>query len=370
MKNNAKEIACDLLINSKEERFAESIRQFQGCPTIAVTKGGRIFVGWYSGGTREPHIDNYNVLVYSDDSGKTWSDPVLVIPSSRENLVHALDIQLWMSPEGKLHIYWVQNNVLPEDAPKPELKPNQPYVFVEGYQFCDFLHAEWLAVCDNPDADELVFSKPRYLDVGFLRCKPLVLENGRWINFNYDQEHDEYGYSISDDNGKNYTHYYGAKKLATRFDECMAYEKQDGSIRMLARTTIGCLAESYSYDGGLTWTEAKESDIDDPSSRFYVARTPSGRILLVNNDSRETRCKMTVSLSEDDGKTWKYRKCIDSREGISYPDVDFFHGRIYLTYDRGRCTTKEILFTSFTEEDVMNENYEFDIRIVSKPEEN
>ena len=366
MTDNASKIPCELLLYPKDEKYSEKIRNFQGCPTIATTKGGRIFLGWYSGGTKEPHMENYNLLIYSDDQGKTWSEPVLVIPSSKEHFIHALDIQLWLS-NNKLYVFWVQNNTDIESNPPPNLKPNQPFVCVEGYQFPDFLHAEWVCVCDDPDADILEFSAPRYLDVGFLRCKPTVLKSGRWINFNYDQEHTRYGYSISDDQGKTYTHYYGPEKLQTSFDEAMAYEKEDGSIRMLARSTLGVLAESYSFDGGLTWTEAVGSDIESPNTRFFIARTPTGNILLVNNDHRQTRCNMTVYLSEDDGKTWKYKRCIDNRNSLSYPDVDFYNNKIYLTYDRERTGAKEILFTSFTEEDIKNPDFEFKISIVSKP---
>ena len=89
--------------------------------------------------------------------------------------------------------------------------------------------------------------------------------------------------------------------------------------------------------------------------------------MLVHNDSEESRCNMTVKLSEDDGKTWKYSRTIDTRNKISYPDADFHGGKIYLTYDRERTGAKEILFLSFTEEDIMNPDYTFDIRIVSKP---
>lgn len=367
MNNNASKIPCDLLLYPKDEKYSEKIRNFQGCPTIATTKGGRIFLGWYSGGIREPHMDNYNLLIYSDDFGKTWSEPVLVIPSSKENFVHALDIQLWTAPDGKLHIYWVQNNTCLDTDPTPELVEGQPYFSVDGYQFIDYTHAEWVTVCDNPDADVLEFSEPRYVDIGFLRCKPTVLKSGRWIFFNYDQNHSQYGYSISDDEGKTFTHHYGAEKLRTLFDESMAYEREDGSIRMLARTTLGFMAESWSYDGGLTWTDAKDSGIVAPSARHYIARTPSGNILLVYSDDNYERTNMTIALSEDDGETWKYKRCIDTRNDLSYPDVDFYDGRIFLTYDRERTGAKEILFTSFTEDDIKNENYKFEISIISKP---
>ncbi|MGN1052211.1 MAG: sialidase family protein, partial [Candidatus Scatosoma sp.] len=70
--NKARKIACNVLYRPTDSRFGEKIRKFQGCPTLAITPKGRIYVGWYSGGTREPHMENYNLLVYSDDDGQTW----------------------------------------------------------------------------------------------------------------------------------------------------------------------------------------------------------------------------------------------------------------------------------------------------------
>ena len=61
------------------DEVSEELRAWQGCPTIARTKGGRLFAGWYTGGLLEPWIDNYNVLIQSDDNGDTWSKPILAI---------------------------------------------------------------------------------------------------------------------------------------------------------------------------------------------------------------------------------------------------------------------------------------------------
>lgn len=355
-----------VLFHPADPRWEESIRRFQGCPTLAATRSGRIYLGWYSGGTKEPHIENYNLLVYSDDQGKTWSKPLLIIPSREAELVHALDIQLWTDPAGRLIVFWVQNDVEIAPAEKPDFG-DRPGVVVDSYLFRDFRHNAWMMSCDNPDAEEPQFSAPRRFDQGFLRCKPTVLPDGSWLCFNYDQLTDRYGYSVSRDKGKTFTRYYGGKKIDTPFDEAMAYVRRDNSIRMLARTrSTGELAESVSKDGGVTWTDGAPSGITSPSTRFFIARTPTGRILLVHNDHAKKRTNMTVSLSEDDGATWKYSRCIDTRAGLSYPDADFFGGRIFLTYDRERTGAKEILFTSFTEEDILAGNEIF-VQIVSKP---
>ena len=362
--------ACRVIYKPTDPIYDENIRKFQGCPTIAVTKKGRVFLGWYSGGTREPHIENYNILTFSDDGGKSFGRPYLVIPSDKERLVHALDIQLWTAPNGSLWVFWVQNNVLPDREEYSYLltnDPTKPVVAVNGYFFPDMRHTEWCIVCDDPDAPEPRFSEPVMLDIGFLRCKPLVTESGRWLFFNYDQLTDRYGYSISDDNGKSFERRYGGKKQSTPFDEGTAYQRRDGSIHLLARTKLGYIARSVSADDGESWTDGELTDIESPNTRLFISRTPSGRVLLVNNDDSEVRQRMTVYLSEDDGVTFKYKKCIDPRRGLSYPDVDFCDGRIYLTYDRERTGAKEILLAVFTEDDIIDKNSEIEINIVSKP---
>lgn len=362
---NANKIPCEFLMNPKDPKYDEKIRLFQGCPTIAITKKGRIFTAWYSGGTREPHIENYNLLVCSDD-GVNWSKPILVIPSSKERLVHALDIQLWISPEGYLYVFWIQNNVSVEPEVRPQCGSYQPLAFVDGYMFDDFNHSQWLAICENPDAEELVFSKPKCIGDGFMRCKPTVLPNGNIMIFNYKQTVDRYAYSISNDNGQTFERYFGPNKIDTWFDEGMAYVKKDGSVRLFVRTAKGEIGEMTSLDNGITWDEPKLTGIPNPDTRFYISRTPSGRILLVNNEDNKIRKNMTAYLSEDDGETWKYKLLIDEREVTSYPDVDFYDGKIHLVYDRGRCEEKEILYVKLTEEDIINKN-NVDINIISKP---
>lgn len=368
MSENAQKIPCRVVLQPSEEKYInEKIRNFQGCPTIAVTGKGRIFVGWYAGGIQEPHMDNFNLMVYSDDMGESWSKPIVVIPSSKENFVHALDIQLWTAPDGALHIYWVQNNTESAVGSDGKIRHGNYGPTVDGYIFDDIIHAEWRMICRNPDDEELLFSEPECLDKGFLRCKPTMLESGRQLNFNYDQTSDRYGYSVSDDCGKTFRHLYGGKKINVWFDETMAYQLHDGSIRMLARTSVGALAESYSYDNAETWTDGTETKIPNPDTRFFVSRMPSGKILLLNNDHKAERCNLAVYISEDDGKTWAYKKIIDPRRDVSYPDADFYGGRIYAVYDRERCGAREILFASFSEQEIMDDQYEIKVSIISKP---
>lgn len=364
--NYADKYACDILFNCKSEKFSEKIRMFQGCPTIAVTKGGRIYLGWYAGGIKEPHMNNYNLLVYSDDEGKTWSKPLFVIPSSYELNIHALDIQIFIAPSGELHVVWVQNNTVVQTEENKYDENGNIRWNVDGYIFEDARHSSWEMICYDPDAEKPVFTEPKFVYPGFLRCKPTFLKNGDWLCFAYDQLTNCYGYNITTDSGKTYIRCYGGEKIDTPFDETMAYQKNDGSVRMFARSSIGELAETTSYDNGRTWEKAKPSGITAANTRFYVEKLPSGNVLLVHNDHPTERTRMTIKLSEDDGKSWKYSKCIDIRQDISYPDAAYKDGKIYLTYDCGRTSDKEILFASFTEEDIIYDR-EIKVSVISKP---
>ena len=58
-------------------------------------------------------------------------------------------------------------------------------------------------------------------------------------------------------------------------------------------------------------------------------------------------------LSDDDGKSWYGGLVLDERKGVSYPDgVEAGNGKIYMIYDRGRETDREILMAIFAEEDI------------------
>ena len=81
--------------------------------------------------------------------------------------------------------------------------------------------------------------------------------------------------------------------------------------------------------------------------------------------------KMTVYLSDDDGATFKYKRRVgDETHQTSYPDVDFYDGKIYLTYDHERTGAKEILLSVFTEEDIMQDgDAPIPAKIISKPKQ-
>lgn len=326
-----------------DDNFSEKKRFWQGCPTILRTPKGRLYAGWYSGGTREPSLCNYNLLVKSDDNGRSWSKPLLVIPSLKDELICCIDIQLFLDPTQRMWIFWTRRNF--------------------HYKFDDERHlSTYAAICDAPDGDVLTLTPPRFITPGFLRCQPTVLKDGRWLLCAYDFREGNYHYSESADNGTTWTRRTAAKRCCARnFDEPMILERKDGTLWFLARTAVGVgrLAESISTDGGASWSDSKLTGIADPSARFFLRRLNSGRVLLIKNDSRnqtqsnKERLRMTAFLSDDDGRSWQYSLLIDAGDS-SYPDaVQGDDGTIYLVHDRGRFSFREIVISRFNEDDIM-----------------
>lgn len=116
--------------------------------------------------------------------------------------------------------------------------------------------------------------------------------------------------------------------------------RRDGSLWMLVRT-YSWIGQSVSTDRGKTWGQSGPSGIRRPSTRFFIRRLKSGRLLMVkhNPPSIRFRSHLTAYLSDDDGKSWSGGLLLDERNGVSYPDgVEADNGKINVIYDRGRDT--------------------------------
>lgn len=317
------------------------------------TPKGRIWAAWVSGGD-SPRA--YFVAASSDDNGKTWSKPRLVIdaPDAPTGLeISVLVGNFWTDPTGRLWLFYDQS-----------------------LSMFDGRAGLWAITCDNPDDDKPVWSEPRRIWHGMTLNKPTVLSNGEWMLpislWTRDRigvpELREKGYAdlddvrmanvfVSSDKGATWTRRGGVMFPETDFDEHMVVELKDGRLWMMARTKYG-LAESFSSDQGHTWSEPKASTLQNVSARFFLRRLASGNLLLVKNGPLDQRLKsrshMTAFLSEDDGKTWKGGLMLDERNGVSYPDgFQSPDGVINIVHDRGRANDREILLHQFTEADVL-----------------
>lgn len=320
-----------------------------GIPSIEVTKKGRIFLTFYSGGTTE-QIGNFVCLLKSDD-GIDYGDPIAVCYP--DTGYRCYDPTLWIDPLGRLWLTWSR---CPDDG-------------LFG------------AICDDPDADELVFGEEFFIGNNVMMNKPTVLSTGEWafpvaiwnhgiraIGPEYDSDIEPKGsyMYVTSDQGKTFRKLGYADVQKRSFDEHMFLELKNGVVRVFVRTTYG-IGAADSYDGGLHWGKDFDTGYKGPCARFHIRRLPSGRILLINHYGYpgQHRSHLTAMLSEDEGVTFPYKLLLDERKSIAYPDaaVDS-EGRIHICYDRERGSlrsrlsqimdcARELLTACITEEDIL-----------------
>lgn len=328
----------------KLEAYTAEHRLWQGIPGIEVTKKGRIFVTFYSGGITE-QIGNF-VLLYQSDDGIDFSK--LAAVSYLEDH-RCYDPCLWIDP---LHRLWFIWSCAPE-------------------------HAVYASICADPDAETLQWSEVMKIGTDVMMNKPTVLSTGEWLfPIAVWNEHnvtagcpttatDKRTFVYKTNNhGQSFLCLGGSDIPDRSFDEHMILERRDGSLAMYIRTIYG-IGVSYSYDQGKTWTDGEDSKLGGPDSRFFIGRLKSGRVLLINHYKNYKRSHLTAMLSEDDGKTWPYKLLLDERTSVSYPDAtEAEDGFIYVAYDRERgCALKdldavyqrarEILYAKITEADIL-----------------
>ena len=339
------------MIKNPGPEYADSLRMFQGIPSVVVTPGGRIWVTWYGGGYGEGP-ENYVMLSGSDDEGLTWSDFEMVIdPPYR-----ASEPALWLDPDGMMWFMW---NLYPL------------HLRSRGTQL-------WVITTENPDAASPDWSAPRLVAMELNNFnKPTVLSDGTWLwptgswQAGVFPEHLSHippplgtlsQPLLSRDKGETFFPG-GLIPMEPEHRQCEEYqvvERKDGVLWLLTRThreNFGNgIGESFSYDGGMTWSEVSHTGIVHTQSRFFFTRLQSGKILLVKNGpvGEDTgRSQMMAFLSDDDGETWYGGLMLDERNNVSYPDgMQADDGRIYIVYDYSRHHEKEILLAIFSEEDV------------------
>jgi predicted neuraminidase len=114
----------------------------------------------------------------------------------------------------------------------------------------------------------------------------------------------------------------------------------------------GHVRYAESTDEGVTWGPVLVSDLPNPGSGLDGVRLQSGRWLLVHNDAREGRGRLAVSMSDDEGSTWKWKRLLeDLPEGSAhYPCVmQARDGRIHVVYSYFVKEGKSMKHTVFSE---------------------
>ncbi len=154
---------------------------------------------------------------------------------------------------------------------------------------------------------------PYFRRVGWqTRNKPLLLADGSIIVPTYS---DGFGFSlmaITHDGGRTWES--SAPLVGAGNIQPTLGQRRDGTLVALMRDNGPApkrLHISTSSDGGLTWSDVHDTDLNNPGSAADLVVLNSGTWLLVWNDTEAGRHRLTAALSDDEGHSWPVRRDLE-----------------------------------------------------------
>ncbi|MEZ6054502.1 MAG: sialidase family protein [Planctomycetaceae bacterium] len=150
------------------------------------------------------------------------------------------------------------------------------------------------------------------------RCKPTVLPSGRILLPLYT---DTYSFSlmaISDDQGD--TWYASKPIMGFGSIQPAVLRKNDGTLVAYMRENgpINKIRVSESPDDGISWGPVGAIDLPNPGSGLDAVRLQNGHWAMIYNDTDSGRNSLAVSISDDEGRSWKWTRHLEKQESGSY----------------------------------------------------
>lgn len=294
--------------------------------TIASTDDGLV-AAWF-GGTREKDPDVGIWLSRNDGSG--WSAPVEVANGVQDSTTRypTWNPVLFQPAEGPLMLFY-------KAGPDP---------------------ASWWGMLMTSDDHGRTWSPPRRLPdgiIGPVKNKPVQLTSGDLLCPS-STEHDGWRvhFDRTSDLGETWTQI-GPINDGSRFNAIQPsiLTHADGRLQVLCRSKEGRLVQSWSDDGGWTWSPMTATSVLNPNAGTDAVTLDDGRHLLVYNPTTVPegewggpRSPLSVAVSED-GEHWHPALTLEDEPGeYSYPAViQSPDGLVHITYTWKRERIKHIV---------------------------
>jgi predicted neuraminidase len=341
-------------INAEPQHSAELVfplhPEHNHAPGIVECANGDLLVSWYRG-SGERGADDVAVYGARKKQGdSTWSDAFLLadtpgFPDCNTCMMIDRHDRLWLfwptivanTWESCLTNYRTSRDY---DGPGAPTWDQQGLVLLKPDDFStdaiaqlDKLAERFRPLLNNAVRDEIAEGRRKLQDKLYQRlgwqprCKPTVLPNGRILLPLYTDTFSISIMAVSDDDGKTW---YASKPLlgfgaiqpaVLRRDsgELVAYMRENG-IENKIRT-------AESSDDGINWGPVGTIDLPNPGSGLDGVRLANGHWLLVYNDTTRGRNSLAVSISDDEGKTWKWTRHLEHHPQGSYHYPAVIQGR-------------------------------------------
>lgn len=300
--------------------------------TIVETPSGHLVAAWF-GGTKERNPD-VGIWVARQEDGK-WSAAVEVangIQADGSKRLPTWNPVLFQPRGGPLVLFY-------KVGPSP---------------------SQWWGMTTSSKDGGKTWEPPRRLPDGILgpiKNKPVQLADGAWLSPSSTEGNKEgwlVHFEVSRDAGQTWQKI-GPVAKGPSFDAIqpsILFHK-DGALQALCRTKQGVVAQTWSKDGGKSWSALTAIELPNPNSGTDAVTLADGRQLIVYNHSahraeeaKGNRWPLDVAVS-DDGLNWRRVLTLESEprtSGYAYPAViQTADGKVHITYTWGRTMIKHVV---------------------------
>ena len=328
--------------------------------TIVDLPNGDFLAAWFEG-NGERQADDVKILGARLKKGEdTWSEPFLM--ADTYNIPDCNPV-LFLNHQHKLFLVWIaveanrweysilryrtsidynksgapvwnwQDNIL--------LKPDDRFSKEVKSKFKDLPpgRSAWAAYAPQYDNMIIEASKDEgKRSIGWMtRIKPLLLGDNKIMLPLYSDGFNFSLVAISDDDG---TNWYPSLPIVGRGNvQPSLIQKKDGTVVAYMRDNgddPSRVQISESADSGMTWTAAQKTQMPNTAS-VQVYKLRDGKWAFIGNDIDDGRYQISLYLSDDEGKTWKWKthleKVNEGEGSFSYPSLlQASDGLLHITY--------------------------------------
>ena len=317
-----------------------------------------------------PGYPDTNCAMFIDPVGRLWLLWPTILANQWESSLMKYRIASKYRADGAPH--WEFSEVL-HVTPGPEFEVAVAKVLPQWEELArssGFDGAHQKALKEYIDGVRTHAGDKLYKRLGWMtRAHPFVLDGKRLIVPLY---HDGFSFSlmaITDDWG---TTWHASPPLVGAGNiQPSIVQRKDGSLYTLMRDNgppPKRLQQSESRDRGQTWSPVTETDLPNPGSGAEIMGLRNGHWLLISNDTERGRNSLLVQISDDEGKSWRWRRhleyeppgpeagsyhypsIIQARDGSLHASYSFHLAKLHLPKDvDGDPAAKSIKHAHFNE---------------------
>lgn len=348
-------IAADKPFLEKQDIFPLD-KEHNHASSIVQLPSGDLFVCWYRG-SGERTADDVRIMAARKAKGaKEWTAPFVLADVP---LFPDTNPAFFVDSKGRLWFFWqtiianqwetalTQLRIAsdPGRSGVPKWDVSEPIFLIPRniQEKAEAIGKERPELAANPRYARLLErAKDKYFSrMGWMgRVHAFELKNGRILLPLYSDGYSWSLMAISDDAGKTWVA--SEPIVGVGNIQPSLVQKKDGTLVAYMRDNgppPKRALVSESKDNGMTWTFATDSDIPNSGTGLEVIMLKDGRWLMINNDTERGRHSLALTISDDDGKTWKWKRHIelDTREkqagSFHYPSiVQAADGTIHASY--------------------------------------